>query len=402
MKIKRTELIVILGALIAFAPMSIDMYLPALPTLEQHFAATTAQVQITLATFFFGFALGQAGFGPVMDRYGRKKPLYVGLALFVVASAGCAVAPSIESLTILRLFQAIGACAGGVASRAMVRDLFEPQEAARVFSHLLMVMALAPILAPPLGGQLLVHFGWPSIFWFKAAVGVIALFGVWSRLPDTHKKEAIRPLALGAALSTYGNLLRHRLYLGYALSSGFAMAGMFAYIAGSPFAFMQLHGVTPAAYGWLFGINACGFVVASRINLRLLRRFQAGTILGKAIAAQAIAAAALLVSAATNLTGLVGLLIPVFVYVSCIGFVVPNATAMAMAPHGKVAGAASAMIGTLQFTLAASAATLAGAIHDGTAAPMAGVILLCSLMALAAKAFLVGRTSGQEIAAPQH
>ncbi len=253
----RTTLI--LSALVAFAPMSIDMYLPALPSLERYFATDTASVQHTLASFFVGLAIGQLFYGPLADRYGRKPPLYFGLSLYVAASAGCALAPGIVSLIGLRFLQAVSGCAGMVVARAVVRDLYDRQESARVFSILLMVMGIAPVVAPLAGGYLLTWFGWRSIFWVLALFGTACLLAVKFRLPETIPKGLAR-VPLSSALANYAGLLADRRYLGYALSGGFGQAGMFAYISGSPFVFIDLYGVPAHAYGWLFGLNGLGLV----------------------------------------------------------------------------------------------------------------------------------------------
>lgn len=376
MNVKRTELIVVLGALTAFAPLSIDMYLPALPTLEKVFTTDAAGVQLTLAVFFLGFALGQTFFGPILDRFGRKPPLYVSLTIYILSSVGCALAPSIEALAALRFVQAVGACAGVVSSRAMVRDMFDPKESARVFSALMLVMGVAPILAPLIGGYVMAAFGWRAIFWTLALFGVFCMVGMALRLPESHHESARRPLHLGTILRGYAGLLTHRNYMCYALTGGFAMAGMFAYIAGSPFVFIELYGVPPQDYGWFFGANALGFVIAAQVNARLVRHFEMGRILRAANLAQTLFGVLLAALALTGAGGLFGLAGALFGYIACIGLVLPNASALAMAPHGERAGSAAALLGTLQFALAAVAAMSVGAIHDASALPMAGIVAI--------------------------
>lgn len=378
MNVKRTELILVLGALTAFAPLSIDMYLPALPTLERVFATDAAGVQLTLAVFFLGFALGQAFFGPILDRFGRKPPLYASLAIYIAASVGCALAPSIDALVVLRFIQAVGACAGVVSSRAMVRDLFDLKESARVFSALMLVMGVAPILAPLIGGYVMAAFGWRAIFWTLALFGVLCLGGMALRLPETHHEAARRPLHLGNIVRGYLGLLGHRHYMCYALTGGFSMAGMFAYIAGSPFVFIELYGVKPEHYGWFFGANALGFVIVAQVNARLVRRFEMGRILRAANLAQTMFGVVLAALALSGAGGLIGLAAALFGYIACIGLILPNASALALAPHGERAGAAAALLGTLQFALAAGAAMTVGAIHDASALPMAGIIAICA------------------------
>src|SRR6185503_15041541 len=233
----RTELVVLLGAVTAFAPLSIDMYLPALPALGLEFGASPGRVQLSVASFFLGLAVGQGFYGPLSDRFGRTRPLYVGLSLFVLASIACALTPSINFLIAVRFFQALGACSGQVLSRAIVRDLFEPREAVQVFSLLVLVMGVSPVLAPLLGGQILQWFPWRTIFWVIAALGMAGLIGSLVRLKETHRGER-KPLILGRVMRTYGDLLRDRAFVGYVLTGGLAMAGMFAYIVGSPYVFI--------------------------------------------------------------------------------------------------------------------------------------------------------------------
>src|SRR5262245_47681823 len=215
---RHTELIVWLGTLTAFAPMSVDMYLPALPTIGLAFSAVPGYVQLSLASFFLGMAIGQAFYGPLTDRFGRKRPLFVGLSIFVIASAGCALATSINVLILLRFFQALGACAGPVIARAIVRDLFEAREAVRVFSLMVLVLGVSPVLAPLVGGQILAFFDWRVIFWVTTTFGAIGLTATAWRLPETHRPENMRPLALKSVLAAYYHLVTDKTFVGYSLS----------------------------------------------------------------------------------------------------------------------------------------------------------------------------------------
>jgi DHA1 family bicyclomycin/chloramphenicol resistance-like MFS transporter len=383
----RTTLI--LSALVAFAPMSIDMYLPALPALERYFAADTAAVQHTLASFFFGLAIGQLLYGPIADRVGRKPPLYVGLVLYVIASAACALASGIDSLIVLRFLQAVSGCAGMVVARAVVRDLYDRQESARVFSTLLMVMGIAPIVAPLAGGYLLTWFGWRSIFWALALFGVACLIAVKWGLPETIPQGQPR-MPLSRALGNYASLLSDRRYLGYALSGGFGQAGMFAYISGSPFVFIELYGVPAHYFGWLFGLNATGIVAFTQLNRRLLLKYQADRVLDFGNLAGLLMCALLLVASLSS-AGLLGIMVPLFFVVSLRGLTFPNASAGAMAPFPEKAGSASALLGSMQFAIAAVASAAVGAFHNGTAIPMAFVITACGLLAVVSYRVLVER-----------
>ena len=370
--------------------MSIDMYLPALPALERYFATDTAAVQHTLASFFVGLAIGQLFYGPLADRYGRKPPLYFGLTLYVLASVGCALAPSIGSLIGLRFLQAVSGCAGMVVARAVVRDLYDRQESARVFSILMMVMGIAPVLAPLAGGYLLTWLGWRSIFWVLALFGVACLLAVKFGLPETLPKSMAR-VPLSSALANYASLLTDRRYLGYALSGGFGQAGMFAYISGSPFVFIDLYGVPAHAYGWLFGLNAAGIIAFTQGNRLLLLRHDADRVLGRANLVNFLICLALLTMALTGAAGLVGILIPLFFVVSLRGLTFPNASAGAMAPFSEKAGSASALLGSVQFAIAAFASAAVGVFHNGTAMPMAAVITVCGLVAFVSYRWLALR-----------
>ena len=372
--------VLILSALVAFAPMSIDMYLPALPALERFFATDTASVQHTLASFFLGLTVGQLLYGPIADKYGRKPPLYFGLSLYVLASAACALAPTIGSLIGLRFLQALSGCAGMVVARAVVRDLYDRQESARVFSVLLMVMGIAPIVAPVAGGYLLTWFGWRSIFWVLALFGVACLVAVKTGLPETIPLNQPR-IALSKAMGNYAALLADRRYLGYALSGGFGQAGMFAYISGSPFVIIDLFGVPAHYYGWLFGLNATGIVAFTQLNRRLLLRYDSDRVLDFGNLAGFLMCILLLVMAWTNAAGLIGILVPLFFVVSLRGLTFPNASAGAMAPFPEKAGSASALLGSVQFAIAAAASAAVGIFHNGTAVPMAAVVGTCGLLA---------------------
>jgi DHA1 family bicyclomycin/chloramphenicol resistance-like MFS transporter len=376
----KSELIVLLGAVTAFAPVSIDMYLPALPVLSEEFAASPGHVQLSVASFFLGLAVGQGFYGPLSDRFGRTRPLYAGLSLFVLASIGCALAPSINFLIVVRFFQALGACSGQVISRAVVRDLFDPQEAVQVFSLLVLVMGVSPVLAPLLGGQILQWFPWRTIFWVIGALGAAGLTGSVLRLHETHHGER-KPLVLGRVMNTYLDLLRDRAFLGYVLTGGMAMAGMFAYIVGSPYVFMEHFHVSTSHFGLFFGINALGLVLAAQLNARLVRKYSSDAIIRKVLAIQVISGLLLFVGAWTGFLQLYGVATLLFVYVASVGCLFPNITAMAMAPQGARAGSASAMIGVLQFSLAAASASLIGAANSGDATPVATLIGVCGVSA---------------------
>jgi len=384
------ELIVLMGILQAFAPLSIDMYLPSMPLLEKVFSATTAQVQITLVTFLIGFALGQSLYGPITDRFGRKPPIYVSLALFVLSSAACALSRSVNALAFFRLLQAIGACGGAVVSRAMVRDLFPPVELRKIFSMLVLVLGVSPLISPFIGGYLLVWFGWKSVFFTQASLGALMLIAMHFRLAESLAPEHARPLHMDQVLSTYGQLLRDRTFLGASLVCGFSSAGMFAYIASAPFVFINIYKLPPQQFGWLFGVIAAGLIGASQVNGRMSHNIPLWKVLRVANLVQLAAGIAVLITASTGFGGMIGIFAPVFVYMCATGFVFPNGNAIAMMRHGNMAGTSSALLGTNQFIIAAATTIVLGVIDNSSAMPMAIVIAGCGLAATVLNYFTLG------------
>lgn len=376
----QVRLTLLLGALTAFAPLSIDMYLPAFPALAMHFRAEATGIQLTLSAFFIGLAAGQVLYGPASDRYGRKLPLHVGLVLFVGASVGCALATSLDALIAWRFLQAIGGCAGMVIARAVVRDCFDAQSSAKVYSQLMLVMGVAPIVAPAIGAQMLVWLGWPWLFWSLALFGAICAVASVIALPETLKPADRHAGGIGQTLAAFAGLFREREFIGLALVSAFASALLFAYIAGSPFVFISRLGLTPDHFGWLFGGNAVGLIGASQLNHQLLGRLPLRRVLRWAVTAEVVAALVLL-GAAAFAPGLVTVGVPLFVCLTLLGFILPNAGAAAMAVAGRRAGSASALLGTIQFGLGAVAGGLVGAGNGGGIVAMAVVIAVCGLLA---------------------
>ena len=371
--------ILILGALSAFGPLAIDFYLPAFPAMALAFGTDEQHVQLTLAAYFLGLSLGQLAYGPISDRFGRRLPLLSGVALFTLASLACAYAPSLEWLIGARFVQALGGCAGMVISRAVVADKCDAVGSAKVFSQLMLVMGLAPILAPMLGGLLVNTTGWQSIFLvltgFSAAAGLAVALGLPESMPAHVPRQP-----LSGALRQYARLVKDSVYLGHALTGGIAIAGMFAYIAGSPFVFIKLYGVPAEHFGWLFGTNAAGFILVAQVNARLLAKRGPAFLLVRAVWVYFLAGLTLLAVSAMRPDALWPLLVPLFICIASLGCIIPNASACAMNGQGARAGSASAMLGCLQFSIAAGAAALVGVLHDGSAVPMAMVISLCGLL----------------------
>nr|WP_314493793.1 multidrug effflux MFS transporter [uncultured Pseudomonas sp.] len=381
--------VLILGALSAFGPLAIDFYLPAFPAMALAFATDAEHIQTTLAVYFLGLSLGQLAYGPVADRYGRRVPLLFGVGLFVVASLACAFAPNLETLIAARFVQALGGCAGMVLSRAIVSDTCDAVQSAKVFSQLMLVMGLAPILAPMLGGVLVNNAGWQAIFLILALFSGACLAAVALGLPESMPAH-IKRAPLSGAGSAYLRLLRERVFVGHALTGGIAIAGMFAYIAGSPFVFITLYGVPAEHYGWLFGINAAGFILTAQVNARLLSRLGPATLLARAVWVYLGSGLVLLAMAVLHPVQLWPLLVPLFVCIASLGCIVPNASACAMVGKGARAGSASALMGCLQFSVASAAAALVGVLADGSAVPMTLVISLCGALVVTA-AYLTRR-----------
>jgi MFS transporter, DHA1 family, multidrug resistance protein len=394
-RLRHAELVIILAVLSLIAPLAIDMYLPALPFIAESLSATDGQVQQTLSTYFAGFAIGQAFYGPLSDRFGRKPPLYFGLAVYVLASLGCALAPNVDTLTALRFLQAASGCAGTVVARAMVRDLFTGADAIRVFSRVLLVFGVGPILAPLVGSGVLIWFGWREIFLLLTAIGVLSLALIVIRLPETRNPAHVRPLRLRSILVGYGRLLAHRHFMAYALTGGTMMAGTFAYIAGLPFVIVNVYGHPDYYFSIVFGFNAVGFIIASQVNVRVQRRHSPQRVLLAALLLQIAAAAVFVINVLAGWGGLFGILVPLFFWIATMGFVIPNTTGLAMAPFAANAGAASALLGVLQFVLAAGSSALLSKLTelDHTALPMIGVMASFSVLSLVINRFLVKRVA---------
>ncbi len=374
---------ILLGTLTAIGPLSIDMYLPGFPAIEAEFSAL-GLAPATLAAFFAGLAVGQMVQGALADRYGRRAPLLAGLGLYTAASVGCALAPDITTLSVFRALAAFGGSAGMVIPRAMVRDLAQGVDAARLMSRLMLVMGAAPILAPSLGALLLDRTGWRGMFWLLAAYGLSAMAAIVWKLPETLPPPQRRRAGLRAVTQTYVSLLHDRYFLAPALTSGLGLGGMFASIAATPAIFIGHFHMPPDMFAVVFGLNASGFIVASQINSLLLRRYHLGHVLSRALVALGLAALILLGMSLWNPPSGWWLQPPLMLCMATLGCVVPNATVEALARHGARAGSASALMGTLQFLLGACFGLAATLLADGTPMPLAGLILVSAAGALLA------------------
>jgi len=386
--------VVLLGIFIALGPLTIDTYLPALPALTREMSASASAAQLTVTGVLIGLGLGQLVVGPLSDSYGRRRPFLIGVAVHVVASLLCAVAPTMLTLDVLRLIQGVGAAAASVVAMAVVRDLFSGSAAASVISRLVMVMGLAPVVAPSLGGLVLEFGSWRLVFVVLAGLATLIAGLAVVALKETLPVARRTPVGVRAALRGYAELVRDPALIGFMVVAGLTMAAVFAYVSGASFVMQEGFGVSERTFGVLFGLGAVGLIAASQGNVLLLRRFEPGAILSTALLGGAGAGLALIVTAVTGFGGLLGILIPLWVVLAMVALSGPNATALALARHGQRAGAASALLGASQFGIGALIAPLAGLGQAGSAIPMA-LVIAGSLLAAAVLVRLVLRPTLQ-------
>ncbi|MGW4388496.1 multidrug effflux MFS transporter [Streptomyces sp. NPDC004685] len=385
---RRTGFLVtlVLGGLTAVPPLSMDMYLPALPEVTGALHTSAATAQLTLTACLTGMALGQLAVGPMSDKWGRRRPLLIGLLVYIAATAVCAFAPTAPLLIGFRLVQGLAGAAGIVIARAVVRDLYDGVEMARFFSTLMLISGVAPIVAPLIGGQVLRVTDWRGIFVVLTAVGIALTALVWKGLPETLALERRHGGGTAEALRTMRGLLADRVFTGYMVAGGFAFAALFAYISASPFVVQEIYGASPQTFSLLFGINSVGLIAVGQINGKLLvGRVSLDKALAVGLCVIAVASAALLLMA-TGVFGDVGL-VPIaaglFVLMSAMGLAMPNTNALALMRTPHAAGSASALLGTTSFLVGAIASPLVGIAGEGTAVPMAVVQLACALAAIA-------------------
>jgi DHA1 family bicyclomycin/chloramphenicol resistance-like MFS transporter len=385
-----TKLIVVLGLVNAIGPLSVDMYLPAFPEIARDLETSATQVQLTLTACVAGLALGQLAIGPLSDRLGRRVPLITALSTYAVASFLCALAPSTPVLMLLRFAQGLAGAGGVVIARAIVRDLHSGAAAVRLFSALMLVTGLAPILAPLAGGAILAIASWRAIFVVLTGLsGLIAVL-VAAALQETLPPERRSDKGLWATLTVMRGLLRDRWFVGHGLAGGLGFGALFAYISGSSFVLQGIYGASPQLYSVLFAANGLGLIGGSPVNARLVGRYGPALLLRAGLTSIAVAAGALLAVVSIGGFGVVAVLVPMFVIVSSLSFVLPNSTALALADHPTVAGTASALLGMGQFVIGALVAPVVGAAGTDSAVPMASVMVALALAALAAR-HLAGR-----------
>lgn len=381
-KQKYISLILILGSLTALSPFSIDMYLAAFPQMAVAFNTDVARVSLTLSSYFTGLASGQLFYGPLMDRFGRKKPLYVGLSIYILATIGCVFAKSVDSLIVLRFIQAAGGCAASVGSFAMVRDLFTPKESTKVLSLLILILGVSPLLAPTIGGLLTVRFGWSSVFIALSLISIIILTVVTLYLPESHKGDNDYVLHPKQIVKTYLSILSEPQFYTYAVAGAVGFSGLFVYLAASPIIFMEFFGISEQVYGWIFALIAMGLIGASQLNVVLMKKYSNEQILLFSLSLLSITSLFFLVCAYNGWYNVYSVVATMFLFLSCIGLSNPNSAALAMAPFGKKAGSAAAMVGFLQMAIGALASIAVGVLKAQHLFPLSVILVVTSILSL--------------------
>lgn len=388
-------LLAVLALLSAFTPLSIDMYLPALPVIAVDLQGSAGDIQLTLSAFMIAFGAGQIFYGPAGDRFGRRPVILSGLAVYVLASIGCAFAAEAGHLVVLRFLQGLAACGGVVLARTMVRDLAERDQAARAMSLMMACTSLAPMLAPLIGGQILWFVGWRAIFWVLAAAGVFALTVAWFRLPETLRPEYRQPLVLSSVLRRFGELIRHKAFMGYAFSSTFQFSALLSFLSGSPFVFIERYGVAPRAYGLIFGGMVVFMTLGSLLNAKFAPVFGAGRILRYAVIMPAVAGPAAfvlgLIEVRSGAIGLWPFMVCFTLQIACISLIAANSMAMALQRYPHMAGTASSLMGVMQYGIGALFGAAVGQALNGTITPMTTAMGISGVFCLLSHRLLVGR-----------
>lgn len=374
--------ILILGSLTAIVPFSIDMYLPGFKAIAGELKTTVPDVALSLSSFFIGVSVSQLFYGPLLDRFGRKRPLYIGLTIYILSSVACVIVGSLDALIALRFVQAIGACAAQVAAFAMVRDIFPVEENAKVFSSLMLVLSASPLIAPTAGGYLIAHFGWHAVFFVLAAISLVVMLAVWRGLPESSRPDPNYSLKPASILSNYWEVIKNRQFFTYSMSGAIGFAGLFIYISCSPSVFLELYRVSEQTYGWIFALLASGIILATQTNRLVLKYFSSGQIIQGALIMQTFFGIILVLATYNNWIGLSGMLVLLFLFLACAGFVLPNSSAMCMQPFTRNAGSASALMGALQMGIGSLGSFLVSRFKDHSAMPMATGMAIFAAVAL--------------------
>lgn len=378
---KYIQLILILGSLTALGPFSIDMYLPGFSDIAKDLNTSVAKVSMSLSSYFIGISAGQLLYGPLLDRFGRKKPLFIGLMVYILASLGCVYVADIDSFIFLRFIQAIGSCAATVASVAMVRDLFPVKDIPKVFSLLMLVLGLSPMLAPTIGGYVTQDFGWHIVFLILFCMGIAILIASQVGLPNSYKPDASISLKPKPIISNFLKVLKEPQFYTYAFTGAIAFSGLFTYVAASPIIFMDIYHVDAKTYGWIFAFMSVSFIGSSQLNSVLLKRFSSEQMIFTALILQSLITIIFLILSVNNLLGLYTTIVMLFLFLGCLGISNPNTAGLTMAPFAKNAGSASALMGAIQLGLGALASFAVGIFVKDSVAPMVLIMTVTTIIA---------------------
>ncbi|SFH20777.1 multidrug effflux MFS transporter [Pontibacter chinhatensis] len=375
-------IILILGSLATISPFSIDMYLPGFPAIASDLKTTIAQVQLSLTAYLVGISVGQLLYGPLLDRYGRKKPLYVGLFIYILTSLACAYTESINSFVLMRFLQAIGGCVGMVAAQALVRDIFPVNKTAQAFSLLTLVIAVSPMVAPTVGGYVTAAFGWHSVFVILAVITALIMLGVYFFLPEGRPADPSISLKPKPVLKSFISVLKQEQFLLYTLAGGIATAAPFAYIAGSADVFMNIYKVSEQEYGWIFAFLAFAMIGSTQLNHFILNRFKSEQVINFTLFYQTAVGILLVVGTYYGWFSIISLIVLLFVFLTGQGLLNPNATALSLAPFSKNTGSAAALLGSFRMAMGGLMSAAVSVMHTGTALPMVSVMAGCSVIGL--------------------
>jgi MFS transporter, DHA1 family, multidrug resistance protein len=383
-------LILILGSLSTISPFSIDMYLPGFPAIAKDLNVSISQVQFSLTAYLIGIAIGQLLYGPLLDRYGRKRPLYIGLSIYIISSVVCAFSTSLESLVVMRFMQALGGCVGMVAAQALVRDLFPARKIAQAFSSIILVIAISPMIAPTVGGYFTVALGWPSVFVALAVLTLLILLATYFFLPEGKPADAEISLKPSAIISNFGLVVKQPQFIMYAVAGGIAMSAPFAYIAASADVFLNQYHASEQQYGWVFAFVASGMIGSAQFNHLLLKKFTSQQLVKYALIFQTVVGVLLITGVALDWFNLLGLTIFIFIFFLGQGLTGPNSSALALAPFTKHAGSAASLLGSFRMWVGGLLTVAVSTIHDGTAMPMVTGMVLAVILGGAILAFVKG------------
>ncbi|MES2573668.1 MAG: multidrug effflux MFS transporter [Bacteroidota bacterium] len=380
-KTKYFQLILILGSLTALGPFSIDMYLPGFSGIATDLNTTVAKVSMSLSSYFIGISAGQLLYGPLLDRFGRKKPLFIGMLVYILASLGCIYVTNIDGFILLRFIQAIGSCAATVASVAMVRDLFPVKDIPKVFSLLMLVVGLSPMLAPTIGGYVTEYFGWHTVFFILMCMGIVILIAAQIGLPNSYKPDTSISLKPKPIIKNFLKVLGEPQFYTYAFTGSIAFSGLFSYVAASPIIFMDIFLVDAKTYGWIFAFMSLSFIGASQLNSLLLKRFSSEQMIYGALVSQSLISIVFLVLAVKDLLELYETIGMLFLFLACLGISNPNTAGLTLAPFAKNAGSASALMGAIQLGIGAIASFAIGFFVQNSITPMVAIMTCTSIIA---------------------